>query len=269
VTVLAERRLTALAIASDLRSLGLEYGATVLVHCAMRRLGRIENGSYALLAALRHVLGPEGTIVVPTQTANNSLTSPPYRAATAGLTGAERARYEREMPGFDAHTTPSYGMGALAERVRQSPGALRSSHPQTSFAALGPAAADLVRVHELGCHLGERSPLGALYRAGASILLLGVGMDKCTALHLAEYRLDPSVPIMKYSCFVTENGQRRRRDFEAPALDDSDFPAAGADLLRQSWASSGRVGRAEAYLLPLVDAVDRAKKWFTTNRHRS
>ena len=258
--------LTRDTLVADLRALGVPAGGTLLVHCSFRRVGVVDGGPPTLLAALREALGPAGTIVVPAQTANNSLTSPVYRAATAGMSATERARFQETMPGFDPGTTPSYGVGVLAEQVRSQPEALRSGHPQTSFAALGPAAAEIVRDHDLQCHLGERSPLGALYRDGASILLLGVGLDKCTAVHLAEYRLVPANPIMRYSCFVIDKGRRKKLQFEAPALDDSDFAGVGADLLRHPWAVTGRVGAAEAYLIPLVPAVDRAREWLTANR---
>ncbi|WP_239132105.1 aminoglycoside N(3)-acetyltransferase [Paractinoplanes durhamensis] len=238
------------------------------MHCAMRTAGPLDRGPDTLLTALRDVLGAAGTIVVPTQTANNSLTSPVYRAATAGMSKAQRAHYEDGMPGFDPRTSPSYGMGALAEHVRRQPGAWRSSHPQTSFAALGPAAADLVAEHDLPCHLGERSPLGALYRTGAKVLLIGVGMDKCTALHLAEYRLVPAIPIMTFSCFVSESGRRRLLEFQAPALDDNDFGAVGIDLIQQPWARSGPIGAASSHLMPMVSAVDRALELFSVNRSR-
>ncbi|MEU4693647.1 AAC(3) family N-acetyltransferase [Actinoplanes sp. NPDC023714] len=256
------------ALVADLIALGVgkESGGALLVHCSMRNIGWIDGGPAALLAALREVTGPAATIVVPAQTPDNSLTSPVFRAATAGMTDGERARYVAAMPGFDPGATPSYGVGGFAEHVRTRPGALRSRHPQTSFAALGPAAAAIVGEHDLRSHLGERSPLGALYRAGAAVLLLGVGMDKCTALHLAEYRLPRPGEIMEYCCFVTENGQRRRVTFEALRLDDSDFGTAGNDLLEQPWASTGRVGGARSHLFPMVPAVDLATEWFSLNR---
>jgi aminoglycoside 3-N-acetyltransferase len=250
----------------DLLSLGLPPGRDLLINCAMGRIGQIEGGARTLLRAIRDAVGPSTTVVVPTQTAHNSLTSRDYRAATAGMTPAQRARYEDSMPGFDPAGTPSYRMGALAEQVRRHPDALRSSHPQTSFAALGPAAADFVRVHALDCHLGDESPLGKLYQADAVSLLLGVEMDKCTVLHLAEYRAEPPRPIKSYSCFQNEQGIRRLVRFNAPDLDDSDFATLGADLLRQPWVSRGPVGRAQAIVVPVVPAVDRAVRWFATNR---
>ena len=255
-------------LAGELGALELPPGGVVLVHCGMRHIGRVEGGAGALLAAIRDVLGADGTVVAPAQTPGNSLTSRAYRAATAGMTGAERAAYEAAMPGFDRDTTPSHGMGAFAEAVRRHPGARRSAHPQTSFAAVGAAAAEVVRDHDLDCHLGERSPLGALYRLRATLLMIGVGMDKCAALHLAEYRLPVPPPLMTFSCFVIENGQRRFRQFTAPSLDDRDFALVGADLLDQPWARHGRLGAATAHVLPMVAAVDHSAIWFEKNRGR-
>ena len=79
-------------------------------------------------------------------------------------------------------------MGVLAETVRGWPGAMRSSHPHVSFAALGPAAEQVVAGHTLGDMLGEGSPLARLYDLDADVLLLGVDHSVSTSLHLAEYR---------------------------------------------------------------------------------
>ncbi|GIE87814.1 aminoglycoside N(3)-acetyltransferase [Actinoplanes regularis] len=256
-------------LVGDLRALEIPRGGVVLVHCGMRRIGRVGGGAATLLRALRAVLGDAGTVVVPAQTPGNSLTSRTYRTATAGMTAAERDRYEAAMPGFDRGTTPSYGMGVLAETVRRHRAARRSAHPQTSFAAVGPAADEIVGVHDLDCHLGERSPLGTLYRLGATLLMIGVEMDTCTALHLAEYRLATPPPLMTFSCFVTENGQRQRRQFEAPMLDDTDFRALGNDLLERPWTRHGLIGAAHARVLPMVTAVDHAVGWLERNRRRA
>jgi Aminoglycoside N3''-acetyltransferase len=235
----------------------------VLVHCSLRRVGPVVGGPATVLTALREVLGPDGTVVVPTQTADNSTTSPSFRAATRGLDAAQIAEYEAALPGFDSTRTPSQRMGAFAEHIRCQPGSVRSGHPQTSFTALGPRAGALMAIHDLDCHLGERSPLAALYTANANVLLLGVGYEVCTALHLAEYRLPWPAPVRPYRCYVRAGERRERLDFMAADLVDYDFPELGADLDRQSFVTSGRVGNALATVMPVRAAVDFAVRWLT------
>jgi aminoglycoside 3-N-acetyltransferase len=259
-------------LVADLRSLGLSHGQDLLIHSSLRRIGRIDGGAASLLAAIQTAAGPRATLVVPTQTAENSFSSPGFRAATAGLDAEERARFVAAMPGFDPASTPSTGMGAFAEYVRTRPSACRSSHPQSSFAAIGPKARACTCVHDLDCHLGDRSPLGWLYTVGAALLLLGVRYSVCTAFHLAEYRLPGKPPRRSYRCFLSEGGKRAERKFTDIDLDDSDFALLGADLEATAGtdASSGLrhglVGAAECRLVPVRPAVDFACSWLLDHR---
>ena len=255
-------------LVADLRALGLRRGQDLLIHCSLRQVGRIDGGAATLLDAILEVAGP-ATLVVPTQTTMNSLTSAAFRAATAGFDLAERARFIAAMPGFDPATTPSTGMGAFAEYVRTLPSASRSRHPQVSFAAVGPKARACTAVHDLDCHLGDRSPLGWLYVARAAILLLGVGYAACTAFHLAEYYL-PAAPRRTYQCFGLEAGARVALGFRDIDLDDGDFEALGADLDQDRDISVGRgpVGAAAGRLISLPAAVDFARSWLELHRER-
>ncbi|MFG1780579.1 aminoglycoside N(3)-acetyltransferase [Micromonospora sp. NPDC049048] len=254
-------------LTADLRALGLPPGATVLVHCALSRVGRLAGGPAALLAALRDVLGGAGTVVVPAQTAGNSTTSRAFRLATAGMGAAEVAAAEAAIVPFDPRRSPAEGMGVFAEHVRRQPGTSRSRHPQTSFAALGPDAVRLTAVHDLDCHLGERSPLGALYAADAVVLLLGVDWSVCTAFHLAEYRLRRLPADRAYRCYVRDGaGRRVRRDFRAPDLHDTDFPLIGRALAATGAVRRGRVGGADCRLTGLRVAVDFARGWMDEHR---
>jgi len=258
---------TATSLADDLRRSGLRAGDTVLVHCSLRRVGRLPDGPGTLRAALQEVLTPAGTLVVPTHTAGNSITSHRFRAETAGKTPAEIAAWEAAIEPFDVAESPGQDMGALAEDVRRQPGSLRSRHPQTSFSALGPGAAELVAVHDLDCHLGERSPQGVLYAADATVLMIGVGYDQCTSFHLGEYRLAQPPPTRAYRCYVRdEHGRRQRLDFVAPHLDDSDFPQLGADFHQTRAVRTGYLGGAETRLFPMRAAVDFAVSWMTDHR---
>jgi aminoglycoside 3-N-acetyltransferase len=261
-------------LAADLRSLGLQRGQDLLIHCSLRRVGPIDGGAATLLNAILDVAGPEATLVVPTQTTRNSLTSRAFLADTAGLDAEERARYVAAMPGFDPATTPSVGMGAFAEYLRTHPAAARSGHPQVSFAAIGPGARACTSVHDLDCHLGDRSPLGWLYAANAAILLLGVGYSVCTAFHLAEYRLPGVAARRLYQCFTAGEATRVAHEFTDIDLDDGDFEMLGADLestaKREALAGlrRRRVGSAPGTLLALPMAVDFACSWLTSHRRR-
>jgi aminoglycoside 3-N-acetyltransferase len=257
---------------SDLRSLGLREGQDLLIHCSLRRLGHINGGAATLLKTILEVAGPRATLVVPAQTTQNSLSSRTFLSATAGLDPEARARFVAAMPGFDPARTPSTGMGVFAEYLRTRPAAQRSGHPQASFAAIGPRARECVSVHDLDCHLGDRSPLRWLYDADAAILLLGVGYAACTAFHLAEYQLPGVAPRRSYRCFTTEGGRRVEHEFTDLDLDDSDWDLLGAALESaadqdiNSGLRRGKVGPAECRLVPLRLAVDFACSWLGVRR---
>ncbi len=261
-------------LAEDLLALGLRRGQDLLVHCSLRQIGWVHGGAATLHGAILEVAGPDATLVVPTETTWNSLTSDAFRAATAGLDATERARYIAAMPGFHPATTPSAGMGAFAEHVRTRPAAHRSSHPQTSFAAIGPRARACTSIHDLDCHLGDRSPIGWLYAADAAILLLGVGYSVCTAFHLAEYLLPDAPRLRSYHCFTTHGGTRVAHEFTDIHLDDSDFEQIGVELDSiAGWDSTagprrGHVGSAESRLVPFRIAVDFACSWLGNHRRK-
>lgn len=256
--------------ARDLDALGVRAGATLLVHASLRRVGPAAD---TVLATLLTALGPDGTLVVPAFTAGNSDTSPEFRARTHGMTASQVAAHQAAMPPFNPRHTPSQGMGRLAEAVRRSPGAVRSTHPQTSFAAVGARAAQLMARHDEDCHLGEGSPLARLYAADARVLLIGVGYDVCSAFHLAEYRIDDP-PRREYRCVVLRDGRRRWISYQDVDLDDGDFAALGAAYEAHDAAlptpavGRGRLGSAETRVLPLRAAVDFATGWLAGNRPR-
>ncbi|KQV24132.1 MULTISPECIES: aminoglycoside N(3)-acetyltransferase [unclassified Kitasatospora] len=246
----------------DLRSLGITPGETLLVQSSLRAVGPIEGGPATLLAALRHVLGPEGTVVAYTATPENSNTSRLSLAPTDGMTDQQKQAYWDSRPPFDPDTTPtSRILGHFSEVLRQTPGARRSHHPQTSFAAIGRRAAELTDAHPLESHLGESSPIGRLYAARARALLIGVPVWCCTALHLAEYR-QPDPPIQTYSC-VLPNG--RWQSFDAVHLRDEHFEPMTGVLSEMPSLHRGRLGAADCFVMDIADGVDVADKFLRDN----
>jgi aminoglycoside 3-N-acetyltransferase len=252
-------------LVADLRAIGVQPGQTLLVHASLRRIGWVEGGAPAVVAALLEVLGEDGTLVAGAGTPENSITSRAFRAEISGFTKAQNDEFRRAMPAFDRDHTPT-SVGAVAEAVRTAPGAVRSAHPQSSFSAVGRQARFLMAGHQLDCHLGEKSPLGKLYDAGASVLLLGVGYQACTAFHLAEYRYTRQPPRRTYYCVVLSKGKRRWRMYRDVVLDDSEFDVIGKTLEDEKAVPSRTVGGADSRLISLRNAVDFANNWMREHR---
>jgi aminoglycoside 3-N-acetyltransferase len=74
-------------------------------------------------------------------------------------------------------------MGAIPATVLAMSGRNRSDHPRHSFAAVGPCAAELIAGQS---PLDVFSPIRKLNRSDGMIVLMGVGLTRMTALHLAE-----------------------------------------------------------------------------------
>jgi aminoglycoside 3-N-acetyltransferase len=249
----------------DMRELGVEPGQTLLVNASLSSMGWVEGGAPVVVAALREAVGPAGNVVVPTGTEQNSNFSRAHRKIIAGMSWDELRAYRKEMPAFNKDTTPS-AMGAIAEALRTTPGAARSAHPQSSFAAIGTDACALMADHHLESHLGERSPLARLYDQDAQILMIGVGYKYCTALHLAEYRYLLKPPMQTYMCVVVIGGERHWTAYTDVVLDDNDFEEIGQSLAAEVKVKQGFVGHAECRLMPLRNTVHFAARWMA--RHR-
>lgn len=253
-------------LAADLRGLGLRSGQVVLVHASLRSIGWMATGVNTIVGALREVIGGEGTLVVPTFTSGNSDTSRAYNERARGMRKMCERRLRASMPAFDIDESSSIECGQLSEYVRKHPQSIRSAHPQTSFAALGPEAAGLMADHDPDNHLGERSPLAKLFQREARVVLLGVGFDKCTAFHLAEYRYVPSPPLVRYGCVVKAAGGPTWHHYDDVVLDDSDFAHCGALMEQSVKVVSGLVGQAESRCFALAEAVNFAQRWLWERR---
>jgi aminoglycoside 3-N-acetyltransferase len=253
------------SLSAGLGALGLVAGDVVLLHSSRSRVGFVAGGRQAIVQALLGVLGEQGTLVVPTHTPDNT---DPAAWQKPPVPEHWWPVIRDESPGFDPATTPaSRWMGILAETVRTWPGALRSNHPQVSFAALGAQAATVTNDHRLDDALGDHSPLGAVYRLDGKVLLLGVGYDRNTSLHLAEWR-QPDPPTHRTGSSIRQpDGSGRWVTWTDVAEDEGDFADIGADFEAAGHAvTTGRVGNATTRLMSQRALVDHATQWIAENR---
>lgn len=160
-------------VTEQLRTLGVQRGGVLLVHTSFRAVRPIEGGPLGLIEALRRALGPEGTLVTPSWTGDDATP-------------------------FDPASTPAAeDLGVLPALFWQQPGVVRSDHP-FAFAALGPKAREITQGPlPLPPHIHE-SPAGHVYDLDGQVLLLGVGHDANTTLHLAELIADVPYRVPKH-----------------------------------------------------------------------
>ena len=147
-------------ITAQLLSLGVEAGGVLVVHTAFSKLAPLDGGPQGLIGGLRAALGAEGTLVMPSMSDDD------------------------DHP-FDPAATPCLAMGVVADTFWRLPGVLRSDNPH-AFAAIGPKAAEITAAHPLNVPHGLNSPIGRVYELDGQVLLLGVGHDANTTIHLAE-----------------------------------------------------------------------------------
>ena len=253
---------TRAGIAQDLRRLGVRPGGVLLVHSSLSALGWVCGGAQAVVEALLDALGPDGTLVVPTHTPGNS---DPSRWGAPPVPEAWWPVIREAMPAFDPDATPVPGLGVVVETARKWPGARRSAHPQSSFAAIGPEAEVVTGGHALDSGFGERSPLARIEQLDGDVLLLGTSHGSNSSLHLAEYRV-PDPPRAEYAAAVMGPYGRRWATWEDVVADESDFEALGAAFDATGATRIGRVGAGEARLMRQRDLLGFAVGWLREHR---
>jgi aminoglycoside 3-N-acetyltransferase len=264
---------TIASLTSDFRRLGIQPGDTVLVHSSLSSMGWVNGGAEAVVRALLSVLDcpARGTLVVPTASSDNS---DPCIWQDPPVPEEWWQEIRDSMPAYDPVTTRTRSMGVIPETVRLWPGAARSAHPQSSFAAVGPNAEVITAGHSLSCLLGPDSPLGVLERISAKVLLLGVGFDRCTSFHLAEYRL-PSPPRMRngFAIRTEDGGKRKWMTLEDVDISGGDFEEIGLAFMEEEGGeavrTTGKVGRAQCFLFAVDEAVAFAERWMRKHRNAS
>ena len=174
------------SIEEGLRKLGLS-GCDVEVHSSLSSFGNVIGGPKTVIRALLQVCG---TVLMPSF-CEIGRTNPPSddRPPQNGWDYDSHSVDTFCMTPFDASEFDQSSkinvseMGRIADKFLRFPGTVRSKHPSVSWSANGPRSQWYVSDHAVD---DPNLPLRRLVDQKGSILLLGVGLNRCTAIHVAE-----------------------------------------------------------------------------------
>lgn len=240
-----------------IEGVGIRSGDTVSLQVSLGRLGLpagVER-TYAALSdfaidAFLEVLGPDGTLVVPTYT---------YSIGRGTV--------------FEVETTPS-SIGEFPEVFRQRRNVVRSRDPMLSSAALGPNAPAILRQISNQCY-GVGSVFDNLMKKNAVICTLGLGMWWATFCHYIEKMADAPFRFDKlFRGRVRECGQETEEEwiyFAAPRVSNcaSNSIALEKKANCRSLIRVASVGRSEIHAVFASDYLEfgvqelRKNSWLT------
>lgn len=162
--------LTSEEITGALRKLGVRQGDILCVWSDITKiLAQIdERPAKTLLDGFVQAVGESGTILVPTFTRTSMIWA------------------KKKCPDFTPRTLPYTGMFPMM--IMRTPGAIRSTHPTHSFAALGPHAAALLKDHGPGSSCFE--PFRVLVEEDGLMVSIDIpDVPGMPSIHLAQYEL--------------------------------------------------------------------------------
>jgi aminoglycoside 3-N-acetyltransferase len=257
---------TQTSLLDDLFSLGVHAGDGLFVHGSMSAVGATVGGARTIVESLLKTVGETGLVGMPGFSSDAYF---PAGVDPSRLTQDQIAEIEDAVPGFDVAKSPTSGMGVIAETFRTWPGTQRSDHPAVSICLNGKKANDFLKEHSLAWATGEKTPLGKLRdRHAMKILLIGVGWNRCSALHTAEsFAQHKRTKTRRF-----KNGGPYGSWIETPDVaDDMNrlFPAIGEAFEKTGAVSFGKFGGAECKVCDFRSLVDFASEWIDCANKRS
>jgi aminoglycoside N3'-acetyltransferase len=156
----------------------------VCIHASLRSFGWVKGGP---LAVVDGFLAKGCTLVVPTF--SYDLAVPPLIDMRPLQNGYDYDAVEEPTPGSRRIYTPKSTtfsmeyMGAIPAAVLAMPRHVRGNHPLNSFAAIGPLAHRVISSQK---PMDVYGPLKVLAELDGAVVMMGVGLNRMTLLHLAE-----------------------------------------------------------------------------------
>jgi aminoglycoside 3-N-acetyltransferase len=232
-------------IESGLQSMGLRRGDAVEVHSSLRAFGWVEGGAVTMVNALMQVVGPEGALVMSAYRVSGDIPLTPEEHAR-GITWKVKVIPE--------DSPEPIGLGAVVTEFLSRSGVVCGSG-----------------IHQI-CAWGHAAPH---YRQGYQqlidrdgwTLLLGVGVDACSSLHLAE---DVRLPDAIRAYFQIPVDIQREYNPQEWSIGYGGTPENAwekvwAEADRRGWITHHYIGNALCHCFKARTMVDLMRDWRRSN----
>ena len=237
------------ALVPILERIRVPRDGVLVVHSAIAVLSRQGYRAEAMIEALVAYLD-RGTLLMPTMT---------WRTVTP------------QNPQWDELATASE-TGVMTEIFRTRYASRRSIHPTHSVAAHGAATDALTARHHLDdTPVSANSPYGLMRSYRSYVILIGVGLEACTAIHLPEELIAPDVYLRAvdksetYAC-RDRHGRvhhvRTRRHWRL----DRDFAKFGPALEQRGLMNVGAIQDCPYAIVALGDLLGTVSAALRTDR---
>lgn len=157
-------------------------GSRAVIHSSLRSFGHMAGGADAVVTA---IVDTFETVMLPAFTFESN--APPPAEDRPADNGCDYGFYDNwdkpPVPFRVEDAAIDRTMGVIPRVFAAREGVVRSAHPWHSWIARGPAAAHLLDPHPW---CTTNVPLERLAAMAGYVVLIGVGLTACTAVHTAE-----------------------------------------------------------------------------------
>lgn len=163
----------------DFGEIGVNRGDIILLHSSLRSLGFVKGGAKTIIRAFLKLIGPEGTLAVPTYPMRGGVL---YNCLKGGYI-------------FDYKKSRAY-TGAIPNEFLKMKEIKRSIHPTHSISAIGKYAREITEKHHIGNKTyGENSPWAKIVELNGKIFGLGITLAWTTQYHHLEDIMGEDFPV--------------------------------------------------------------------------
>lgn len=226
-------------------------GQKVAIHSSFSSIGTVDGGPQTIINALSSSFP---TVMMPVFCWDSNA-SPPVtdRPQHNGCYYSFYDNWQKPLKPFVVENAGiEKSMGIIAKIFLTFPGVIRSDHPWHSWAAMGDGASELVRDHSWAL---TNTPLERLVATEGWVILFGVGLNSCTAVHIAEERAGRR-PFIRWMC--DRDGYVKRVRASGCAKGFNNLMPYCNDLFRKT-----SVGNATLLAAPMEALIGRAARIMT------